>query len=140
MIDQVIERLKATVPALKVVGGSIEFQAAAESNPKATPAAFVYLHGESPSGSIAAGITQQQVAARIGVVLVVRNLSDTKGAAAGIDLQALRNLVKEQIYGWEPAPGHAPLLRGEGSLLLFRDGHVWWQDLYSTYYYDRSIQ
>ncbi|OON62285.1 hypothetical protein B0920_02060 [Massilia sp. KIM] len=139
MINQLIERIDTMVPQLRLVGGAIDFQAAVENNPKATPACFVIPMREQPGPSIASDVMQQKVTASIGVVLVVRHLGDTTGAGAGNDLEVLRRQVREQIYGWTPDPAIAPLERGAGQLLAFRDGHAWWQDLFTTSYYDRSV-
>lgn len=139
MINQIVERIQATVPAFRLVGGAIDFQAAVESNPTATPACFVIPMREQPGPSIAADILQQKVVATVGIVIVVRNLGDRVGAAAGSDLDQLRLAVKAQLYGWTPDPALDPLERGMGNLLAFRDGHAWWQDLFITSYYDRSV-
>lgn len=139
MIEQTVERIKSTVPALRLVGRAAEFQAAAERNPAVTPACFVVPMLEQPGPSMAASVMQQQITATVGIIFVVRNLSDVAGAAAGAELETLRRAVREQLYGWAPAPGLDPFERGTGHLLTFRDGHVWWQDLFITSYYDRSV-
>ena len=139
MINLTVERIETTVSGFKLVGGAIDFQAAVESNPKAVPACFVIPMREQPGPSIAADILQQKVTVTIGVILVVRNLGDQIGAAAGADLEQLRRAVREQLYGWTPDPVFDPFERGMGQLLAFRDGHAWWQDLFTTSYYDRSV-
>lgn len=141
MIDATIARIKANVPALKLVEGAAGFQSAGESSPKATPACFVFLQGESPTpNQLGDMFVQQKVMCTVGVILVVRNLKDTKGVAAGADMEALRKLVKDQVFGWQAAPAYDPFERGNANLLVFKDGHMWWQDLYLTSYLDRSVQ
>jgi len=139
MIDDVVAYLKASVPALKQVGAAAQFQNAVEANPKATPAAFVISLGDDPLPSAMADQVIQRVNMTLGVVLVVRNLSDTKGVAAGQDMEVLRAQVKAALLGWQPAPEFDPLQRGRGALLAFKDGHMWWQDIYLTATYDRSV-
>lgn len=139
MISETIDRIKATVPSIKLVDGAAGFQAAAESNPMATPCVFVIPLEESPGPSVVADVVIQRVMAKVGVIFVLRNLKDAKGVAAQEDLQVLRNAVKEQLLGWQPAAGYDPLERGPGHLLAFRDGHMWWQDIYQSSYYDRSV-
>lgn len=139
MIADFVAYLQASVPALKQVGAAAQFQSAVESNPKATPAAFVISLGDDPGASAMADQIIQRVATTLGVVLVVRNLSDSKGVAAGEDMEALRAAVKAALLGWQPAPEYDPLQRGRGTLLAFKDGHMWWQDIYLTASYDRSV-
>lgn len=138
MIIETISRIATTVPDIKLVEGAAAFQAAAESNPKVTPCAFVIPLEENPLQR-STDVLIQRVWAKVGVILVVRNLKDPKGAAAQEDMTALRNAVKAQLFGWQPASGYDPLERGSGHLLAFRDGHMWWQDIYQTSYYDRSV-
>ena len=138
MIQELIERIKATVPAFKFVGAAADFQAAAENCPAVTPACFVFSLGENPAPNALGDILLQHVQAAVGVVLVVRNLTDAKGVAAGIDMEALRKLVKAQVFGWTATPDLAPFERGASDLLAWRAGHLWWQDIYLTSYYDRS--
>lgn len=139
MIDEIVQRLRDTVPALKHIGKAVEFAAAVETNPPATPACFVIGLAETPGGVMTAESCMQRVSATVGLVLVVRNVGDKTGAAASSDMETLRKLVRAQVYGWAPAAGYDPLERGQGSLLVFRDGHLWWQDLFKTTYYDRSV-
>ncbi|MBI3712595.1 MAG: hypothetical protein HY253_06495 [Burkholderiales bacterium] len=138
MINALKERIKQTVPELKFVGEAADFQAAAESNPLVTPACFVLLMDERP-GKSQTDVLVQRVEATVGVAFVVKNLKDTKGAAARGALDALRKKVKEQVFGWQASAEFDPFERGASRLLAFRDGHVWWQDLYLTSYYDRSL-
>jgi hypothetical protein len=138
MISEIITRLQQAVPALKLVGGAAQFQNAAERNPNATPAAFVINLKENAAPTAVSDFVIQRVSVTLGVVLVVRNLSDAKGAAAGIDMEALSKAVKTQLLGWQPCEGYDPLERGSSNLLTFKDGHMWWQDTYLTSYIDRE--
>jgi hypothetical protein len=140
MIAAIVARLEATKAqtGLKRVGGAAAFQAAVETNPAAVPAAYVFTLDETAGPNPVAPDVIQRVSASIGVVLVARNLSDAKGAAAGQDMETLRAAVKAVLLGWSPAEGHDPLERGRAHLLAFRDGHMWWQDAYTTAYFDRS--
>ena len=138
MIVETIERLKSVVE-LKFVGGSADFQKAAESNPKVTPCAFVFPLEEQPGASQLVDVVIQRVAAAMSVMLVVRNVSDTYGVAAQQDLARLRKAIKESLLGWVPLEGHDPFERGPSNLMVFKDGYMWWQDVYTTAFYDRSV-
>lgn len=138
MIDELIAQLR-TVPALKLVGGAVDLQAAAEEEPTITPAAFVIPLEENPGANELGNFVMQRVAVAVGVVLVVRNLTDTKGAAATVDMEALRQSTKAVLLGFAPNDACDPLERGQSALLAFKEGHMWWQDIYITAYYDRSV-
>ena len=138
MIADIVTRLQATVPALKLVGGAALFQSAAEHNPKATPAAYVIPLAEDPAPNHMGNVLIQRVTLRVGVILVTRNLADATGAAASQDMGLMRKLVKAQLYGWQPSSELDPLERGRSGLLAFRDGHMWWQDIYVTSTLDKS--
>ena len=141
-IAETIARLEATKgqTGLMLVGGAASFQKAVESNPPATPAAYVFMLDESAGPNPIAPDVIQRVGGNIAVVLVVRNLADPKGAASGQDMETLRAAVKAQLLGWQPATGYDPLERSRSHLLAFRDGHMYWQDAYTTVFYDRSSQ
>lgn len=133
MISETIQRLDTSVAGLKFVGGAAEFSAAAEANPKATPAAFVILlaDGAQPSGQSTGGVTQQ-VAVTLGVVYVVRNVADPAGAGGAADIASLREAGRAALLGWQPVADADPYEFVRGSLLAFRDGHIWWQDVYRS--------
>lgn len=135
MIAETIARIEADKAALglKLVGGAAEFQAAAKVNPTAVPAAFVFRNSERAGGSPTYSRTRQKVSSEVSVVLVAKNAADPKGAAAGADIEALRAAVRTRLLGWSPA-GCDPLRFASGSLLAFRDGHLWWVDAYHTEY------
>ena len=141
MIDiDVVKAKLAEVNALKFIGEAADFQAAAENNPTITPAAYVIEMGETPEPNKLGDIIIQKVSTSVGIVLVVKNLTDAKGVAAGADMRILKREVKDKLYGFVPGEGCAPFERGNGHLLAFQKGHMWWQDLYLTSYYDRSEQ
>lgn len=138
MIAEIIAALR-TVPALKLVGGAADLQAAVENSPTVTPCAFVIPLEENPGANALGNFVAQRVAVAVGVVLVVRNLSDSKGAAATVDMEVLRKATKAVLLGFSPGSEYDPLERGQSALLVFKDGHMWWQDIYITAYYDRSV-
>lgn len=139
MIAETITRLQATVSALKLVGGAADFQKASEANPAAAPAAYVFPLREVAGPNPVAPDVHQRVATEVAVVLAVKNVSDARGAAAQQDMTTLRAAVKAVLLGWVPAAGYDALERGTGGLLAFRDGYMWWQDTYTTAFYDRSV-
>lgn len=140
MIDEIIARLEADKAALglKLVAGAAAFARAAEANPTATPAAYVIPLDESPGAPPFSGDDIQKIDVMVGVVLALSNVADAKGAAAHTDLQTLRDAVKASLLGWAPATGYATLSRGRSTMMAFRDGHLWWQDIYLSSFYERN--
>jgi hypothetical protein len=132
MIAEIMARLSG-LPEFKLVAGAAGFAAAADRNPTATPAAFVLRLSESAGASLTYSRIQQRVAVTAGIVIVVRNVSDATGSAAGADLEALRQIVRTSLLGWSP-PGHDPLEFDASALLAFKDGHLWWQEAYRSHY------
>ncbi|MDD5297661.1 MAG: hypothetical protein PHU46_12180 [Rhodocyclaceae bacterium] len=136
MIPEIIARLK-TVPNLLLVDGAAGFAAAADpatgSKPRAAPAAFVLRLAESGEKSQTYMRVEQRVSAVIGIVYALRNVADAKGAAAGADLEALRQAGRAALLGWHPE-GADPFEFDAGALLAFKDGYLWWQDSYRTRY------
>lgn len=133
MIAEIITRLQSQVAALKLVAGAAEFGAAADTNPTASPAAYVLRLSEQGGELLTYARTGQRVATEIGITLALRNLADAKGAAANVDLEALRAAVRTALLGWS-APSCDPFEFAAGGLLAFRDGFLWWQDAYRTAY------
>lgn len=138
MIAETAIHLRDTVGLLKLVGGSIEFEAAAASAPAVMPAAFLIPLGDDPRPSQGANFIRQQVRVSFGVVLAVKNVADAKGEAAQVDLDAtLRPAVQAALLGWSPTDAE-PLERGAGRLLGFKNGVLYWQDVYHTNTYARA--
>lgn len=142
MIAETIARLEAnkTAAGLKLVDGAAQFQALVEErkNPASHPAAFVLPMGERPGSSQFSGNDLQLVQVSVAIVLVIRNVADATGKKALDDLQTVRNGVKLQLLGWVPLEGYDTVWRGRGDLLAFKDGHLWWQDVYHSSFYERK--
>lgn len=137
IVDPTITRL-SSVTLLKKVSGAADFATAAASRPLAIPAAYVLPLDEQSRPSEVDGFVLQEVRAAFGVALAVANVADAKGEAAVVSLDPLRQSVRATLLGWEPAAGCLPFEFGGGSLLGFRDGVLWWQDIYVTQFLIKS--
>lgn len=80
MLQAVIGRLK-TLPALKSVETAVDLAAIEQAPSAQTPAAYVIPIAESAAPNAMVGAVSQEVATRIGVVLVVRRAADARGVA-----------------------------------------------------------
>lgn len=132
MIEALIERLEA-ISLLKLVAGAVDFAAAAEAAPPATPAAYVLPLQEAASANQLSCAVAQTVTASFGIALAVSNVADAKGVAALADLKPVRRAVGPALLGWTPdGETYSPLEYAGGALLGFKNGVLWWQDVYVT--------
>lgn len=136
MIPAILARLADQVPALRLVEGAAEFAALVDGErlPRAMPAAYGFLAGETGSDSPTWSRTRQRVPVQIGLVLVARNVADARGEAAAADIDTLRAAVRAALLGWVPAAGCAPMQFASGALAAFRAGALWWLDTWRTEY------
>lgn len=134
----VIARLSASVPALRLVAGAAELDAAINSTGAGTvPAAYVLLARESAGASRGSSErVVQQIDVAMSVVIVTRNYRQADlGAAAGADLTAIIAAVRGALIGWTPSPADTlPLDLQSGRLEQRQGAQLWWQDIYRTRY------
>lgn len=137
LVSSLIARLQSAVPELLLVAGAAGFAAASESNPPATPAAYVFITAESGGeGSIDEVSDIQRIESSLSVVLVVRHVGAAAGAGAAGDLQALSDAVKAALRGFAPTAEHDPMRFESAALLAFRDRHEWWQQSWKSACYE----
>ena len=139
LLSPVIARLQERVPALRLVAGAADF-AAIRGAIATHPAAWVLPLGDTPGeNSLAAGGLMQAMEATFGVVLAVRDVSDARGEAGADAVVAIRRDVHAALLGWSPDADAAPIEYGQGRLVAFADGFVWWQEEFVTTYYLRAL-
>ncbi len=132
MISAITTRLE-TLSLLNLVAGAADFAAAAESTPLATPAAYVLPLQEAASSNALSCAVAQTVTASFGIALALTNVADAKGVAALADLKTVRAAVGPALLGWTPdGDVYSPLEFAGGALLGFKNGVLWWQDVYVT--------
>jgi len=137
-VTPVIARLAQQAAGFVVVAGAADLDAAIETAP-ATPAAYVLPLAESAAASDLTPVVAQRVVMSFGVVLVVANLRDARGAAAAAALERHRAAVRQALLGWVPdAATGEPVEYAGGRLLQFRDQRLWWSDEYRVVGYLRS--
>lgn len=105
-VAEVIERLRAKVPELRVVDGAAGLLAAEKQLPARMPAAFVIANekGHPPKGFSGAGMVQE-VDVTCVVVLYVSNAARANtGSAAQSDLDALTGKVRAALVNWRAMP------------------------------------
>ncbi len=132
-------RLQAQVSALKKVGLAAEFDAARKDVRPVPPAAFVLPLRETASGNEIENAISQRVTAQFAIVYAAQNLRDARGGQAHEDLDAIRVAGKTALLGWQPDPNHDPCEYVGGELLGLDGPLVWWQDVFATAFYLRSV-
>ena len=132
----VVERIRARVSGLVDVGGAAALNRAMDSN-VAVPAMYVLPLAEraTPAGTL--GQVRMKVALGFGVVLVLNNRRDNKGAAAMGDLLPFRKALRTALVGWVPEPenGEAVLFTDGRMLQMDAEGRLWWTDEFVVSYY-----
>ena len=133
IVSAIVARLEAiTPPVFSIVAGAAEF-ASIDTVPTATPAAYVIVEQEqSAENPRATGPVLQQTAMDIAVIIIAGNVSDSTGAAAASDIEALKSKVRRALIGFEPDQEATPIEHISGELLKLRHGTVWHKELYGT--------
>lgn len=137
MIAAIIARLR-DVAELKRVDGLGQWSAL-DAPPAQVPCAYVLpaTTDASPNG-VAAGGFRQALTKTAQVLTVVRNLRDSGGGAASLDLVAVRDAARAALLGWVPAPrgerafgttGWEPLELVSGALFGMEGDALVWRDL-----------
>lgn len=135
----VVERIRAEVPAFKVVDFAATFEALRERGLPSLPAAFVMPGPESARpNSLASGV-HNQVRFRVRVYLFVKYAGDALGGRAQDYLEALRVPLREALMAWQP-PGADGVVEfaGAGPEQLANGILVWRDEFAFDGYYRRT--
>lgn len=136
------DRLRDTVAGFKFVGLSVDL-GRVSSKTLQYPSAFVVLLGEQAGENRYQNddMVEQQVTARIGVIMAVRDLADRSGAAAATSLKPLREAVLLSLCRFVPEEGGEAFRFARGALQsgIASHGGLFWQDDF-TLRFDRRIQ
>lgn len=137
-LQSIVERLKATAPALRAVGGSANLDAAMKADRFPTNSAYVLPAQErggenhvATDGASGEGYAQLAEVS-FSVLLIAKNVADARGAAAHGDLRSLRGEVFRALANWVPAWASLPVEWDSGALAEVRPGEIWWEDVYRT--------
>ncbi len=128
-LDTVVARLGANLGNLKSVGAAVDMNAAMEGTVP-LPCSFVLPLSESSSDEDLMSRVRQKTLQGFGVITVVSNKRDSKGAAALNDLKTLRVALKNNLVGWVPDATNGEPVHHRNGRLLSLDGNsrLWWID------------
>lgn len=133
MLAEIIARLTAQAPTLKMVAGAAEFAVLRTAPPKERqPAAYVIPIADQAGANKLVNGVRQQVTTRFGVVLALGNLGDARGEAASKAIETTRAAVRAVLLGWSPTADDDPITFAQGRMIGINDGVVWWQDEFTT--------
>ncbi len=136
----VINRLREQVPALRSVQGAADYAAITGLSDFPAPCAYVVLASESGEGQDAGYAprgqmvpTSQMVKAAFGVVLVVRNYREQRGAQLKDEMNTMINAVRGALIGYVPdLPGARACQFVRGDLQDYDAATALWVDVYQT--------
>lgn len=132
-------RIEAISPnPFKVVEAAAQIASLAENPPARTalPGAWVYPSAHAAKKpEFGTGVTQQVVAARYGVLIIVPAQAERHGDKAAEEIEPFFQALRKQLVGWMPADAGdeiflAPMSFASGRALAFADGLMIWSDEY----------
>lgn len=121
---------KANNQVFRQVAGAADFSAIQRAHID-TPAVFVIRLNRDAGNNTAINAVVQSVEPTFGVVLVVRNARDARGADSSDELEGYCAQIEGWLLGWKPAGSKRGLEYGGGDLLAFNDDRLFWQEIYS---------
>jgi hypothetical protein len=72
------------------------------------------------------------------VLIVVRNVKDTRGSDAADASYGLQASLKTALLGWCPDAGADPMEYSSGALVSFANGFFIWKDTFITHQFIRA--
>ncbi|MGH1460999.1 MAG: phage tail terminator protein [Neptuniibacter sp.] len=115
------------------VGLALDLVKAIESAPKRGVECYVIPVSEVPgSNERSSGPARQKLNITIGVVIGIKASNDPSGERSADDLEAVRTVIRDNLFGWTPEGAKTHFLLGKSSLVKMVPGGVWWLDQFTT--------
>lgn len=140
-LGPVVQRVVDCVPAARRARFAISLPAALQDAAAAgTGELWVYVvpGTTSPERNDAAGAVMQQVPVSFSVVVVVKNVRDSRGDAANDQLNGLLRPLRKALQGWAPPWANEPIQLGRGRIAGFSDFVSVWQEDFLTGYLESN--
>lgn len=136
----VVERIRAQVPAFRLVDFAATYEALKERGLPALPAAFVMPGNEtSRPNSLGSGGVHNQVRFRIRVYLFTKYAGDALGGKAHDYLEALRAPLRGALMAWQPPGADGVIEFDSGQPEQLANGIFVWRDQFAVDGYYRRI-
>lgn len=137
-ITDYISRIKAECPLLKGrVYGAAELAVATPTTMQ-PPCAFVISMSEKADRNTLINGLSQRVTAHIGVVIAIRNFSDTRGEGGHKQLENVRTELIKALCNWEAPNTSASTEYFTGQLAGYDNLILRWSDVFQTEFYYRA--
>lgn len=134
MLDSTEARLNLLVPdSLAFVGSAVSLATAMLKKPVQQSVCYVVPVAERALPTARqSGRALQLVDVAIGIVIGIQTLNDQRGDRGRESLEAVREAIRDQLFGWQPENSLVPYQLGNGDLLKMDHGQLWWLDYYHT--------
>ena len=117
------------------VGGAANVREAIGEPIHRSSVAYVVPVNERPAGNsrdVDIGQPLQEMVITFGVVIGIKSVNDSTGNKAITTLESYRTNLRNSLYGWKPNAAYEPILLGDGDLVAFASGGLWWVDRFTT--------
>lgn len=137
-LSEFITRIKDNCPLLKGrVFGAAELAIATPTTMQ-PPCAFVIAMSEKADGNSLLGGFSQRITAQIGVVIAIRNFSDTRGEGSHKQLELVRTELFNALCAWQAPSTDIPTSFYAGQLASYDNMMLRWSDVFETQFYYRK--
>jgi hypothetical protein len=138
LIADYIKQIKDNCPALKGrVYGAAELAVATPTTMQ-PPCAFVIPMGDKSEPNTLLNGFSQRVTAQIGVVIAIRNFSDTRGEGGHRQLESVRIELDAALRNWTAPNTSTPTEHTAGQLAGYDNMVLRWNDVFQTQFYYRA--
>lgn len=146
-VQLIIDRIRAQVPALRLVAGAGDYASVKALQDFPAPCAYVVLATERGAEADAPGHGErgaqvkaaQRLMASFGVVVAVRNYREQRGAQVNQTLNAVLGDIRGALLGFVPAiAGARPCKLTSGKLSDYDAGTALWTDVWQTQHFITS--
>lgn len=101
--------------------------------------AYVTLLQRQAGKNVLVNAVQQEVAARIAVISIIKVAGDATGEKQADLVEARSDAVTQSLLGWSPASGYSLFTAASSRLLDFDGQAVIWADEFETTYLIRKV-
>jgi hypothetical protein len=132
-----IETRLKTITEFKEVAGAADLSNILQGR-MSDPGCYVFQERSVASENSMATAVVQRVVLQFAVIIVVRNVKDSKGSDAADTSYALQSSVITALIGWTPDSNSEPMEYVSGNLLSFDNGFLTYKNTFKTAQYLRS--
>ena len=131
-------RIRSQIPAFKEVAGTVDMPNAMAGR-LSDHGCYIFKERETVTESHLVGATMQRVTVYFGLLIVVRNVKDARGADADDVSYTLQAALKTALLGWIPDASAEPLEYSGGVFVMFKNGFHLWKNTFNTHQFIRAL-